>query len=563
MIRTRRLGSYFRLRHPFVAVLRPLFAIEWLPNVLVIITQLAVILAGVNVAIICIAGGYDSGVTGIVAHSLFKPLQYVNGAVIVSILVARKRPSTIKQRVLFGSGAWFLSAALLLASAIYWLSFPLNFACVDWTHRHISAGITDLHKLLSLFATPQADGFYRPLGFVSLWIDYRLFGPHFAPYHLQSLLLHAFNAFLAYRCYRALGFSEWCSQWAALLFCAAAVCFETVIWPAARFDLLATAFMMTSLLIAVVYMRAGRAPALVAFTAAYAAALLSKETAFALPVMLVIAWFTRDFMLSCTKRLVHLEAIAAGLVAVSFLVRVAVYGNVGGYNWNGGESPHFALSFKTLTSLLTRAFATSQLTINAAAALPFWMRAAVIGFAAGAVLICFGGRTQSRARQVAVLGFVCAAALPVVNILGWIGPTAGNSRYLYLPAMWIFLFLTSSVEGSRVGTAALSLILIANAAGALHHVAVLRDTLARADAVAASIHSAAVAHGASEVQVSGITSATSLNGWLYFGDEVVTRARRELPNTRVTLIGSRRPDHSQGTVVLHCDEAPGAVSIAH
>jgi hypothetical protein len=436
-------------------------------------SRAAVVLACINVAVISVLGGYDLGMAGLVAHSLFKPLQYLNGAVLLAMLAARKgaapvsRKAPLSRKAPFASEAWFALALLLLTFAIYWPSLPLNFEHREWTHIWVSEQYTSLRGLASLLATPQPDGFYRPLGFLSLWVDHLLFGQHFAGYHLQSLMLHALNAFLAYRCFRALGFSEWCSQWAALLFCAAAVCFEPLVWPAARFDLLAVAFLLSALLAAIEYM-SGRASkrALAVLALCFAASLASKETAFALPVFAGVIWLARDFKLRNTRRLVHVELAAAALIAASLAVRISIYGGLGGYGWNEGTSPHFAVTLKTAASLLTRAFATPQFTINSAAGLPVWMRVAVILFAAGAAISAWSVRGQSRSRQLGVLGLIVASAL-VVNIIGWIGPSAAGSRYLYLPAIWMFLFLASAVEHSRASTVALSLLLAANCAGAL------------------------------------------------------------------------------------------------
>ena len=100
--------------------------------------------------------------------------------------------------------------------------------------------ITD--SFWQLFSRPQADGFYRPLTFVSLWLDYRLFGTAFTWYHAQSLVLHIVNSLLAARLAGSLGFGRTASLWTGLLYAAAAVNFEPVMWPAARFDLLATSY---------------------------------------------------------------------------------------------------------------------------------------------------------------------------------------------------------------------------------------------------------------------------------------------------------------------------------
>ena len=98
---------------------------------------------------------------------------------------------------------------------------------------------------------------------------------------------------------------------------------------------------------------------------------------------------------------------------------------------------------------------------------------------------------------------------------------------------------------------------MANTAGALHHIAVLRDTLTRADAAATAIRRAGT--GSEEVQVSGIAPSAQLNGWLFFGEEIIERAQRNLPGARISLSGSAPLSASPGVARLRWDEAAGEI----
>ena len=142
-------------------------------------------------------------------------------------------------------------------------------------------------------------GHYVPLSWMSLGLDYTLWGMAPAGYHLTSLLLHVANAVLLYFVARRLvaaargGDDETTGALAvtaALLWAVHPLRVESVAWITERRDVLSGGFYFTALL---AYLRsrderpgAGRwyAGAVIAF----AAALLSKATAVTLPVLLLV-----------------------------------------------------------------------------------------------------------------------------------------------------------------------------------------------------------------------------------------------------------------------------------
>src|SRR6186713_1946434 len=83
--------------------------------------------------------------------------------------------------------------------------------------------------------------YFRPLGFLSYALDWRLWHLDAFGFHLTNVALHAANSFLVYRLGRRL-FPPLAAAVAALLFGLHASSHEVVYWIAARFDLLATFF---------------------------------------------------------------------------------------------------------------------------------------------------------------------------------------------------------------------------------------------------------------------------------------------------------------------------------
>ena len=120
--------------------------------------------------------------------------------------------------------------------------------------------------------------YYRPLGFVSFAADWTLWGSWPAGYHATSILLHLVNTLLVYLLARRL-LSADASAVAAAMFGLHVVNQEAVFWASARFDLLATAGALGTLLL--LGSRLGWRHAAAALL--YLAALLSKESVVALP----------------------------------------------------------------------------------------------------------------------------------------------------------------------------------------------------------------------------------------------------------------------------------------
>ncbi|HSP90047.1 MAG TPA: hypothetical protein VLN08_04040 [Vicinamibacterales bacterium] len=121
--------------------------------------------------------------------------------------------------------------------------------------------------------------YYRPLGFVSFAADWTLWGSWPAGYHATSILLHLVNTILVFLLARRLLGAD-ASAVAAAVFGLHVVNQEAVFWASARFDLLATAGALGTLLLLGSRLTWRHAAAALL----YLAALLSKESVVALPV---------------------------------------------------------------------------------------------------------------------------------------------------------------------------------------------------------------------------------------------------------------------------------------
>jgi hypothetical protein len=186
-------------------------------------------------------------------------------------------PPPERDRLLWAAGAMVIASAL----AVYGRGLGAGFVGDD---------VMILHRLRALGGPADVFGFfrgeffeyYRPLGFISHAFDWSIAGADPAQFHRTSLLLHVVNALLVLALGWRLAPGTLAGPAAALLFALHAAHHEAVIWISARFDLLATAFSLTALLLMV----RGRA---IAAASAFLLALLSKESAVALPLA-AAAW---------------------------------------------------------------------------------------------------------------------------------------------------------------------------------------------------------------------------------------------------------------------------------
>jgi len=233
--------------------------------------------------------------------------------------------------------------------------------------------------MASLFINRQNDGFYRPLTFISLWFDYKWLGTYWPGYHIQSILIHLVNISLICKLAIRLGLKTRVAWMAAAFFGVAPVTFETVLWPAARFDLLAAMFTLLSLLTALDLVKNEHAGPWkrILLAVFVAAGLLNKESAYCLLPLLCFLLATRNLWgLESVKRsnALNVLGIVAAITALGLIVRIVIYHGLGGYPaTSGSSSSHFHLSLKTIETLVTRVLAVAPFTVNVSAGMSVWL----------------------------------------------------------------------------------------------------------------------------------------------------------------------------------------------
>jgi hypothetical protein len=433
------------------------------------LTILTAFLASANAVFVAILGSYDFrlGPVHLAAHGLFKPLLYLCAGVFVAALAncsltVPDRMDTLLERL---PSPWLIGAIIIL---LYLPSLGITIQNNDWTHQADARGWNSISDLAHLFVWKQPDGFYRPLVFVSLWADYRIFGDREWGYHLQNILFHIANCLLLMRLALRLGFDVATARWSGLLFAVAAANYEPVIWPGARFDLMATCFVLAALLFSVQWWRTQHTVSLLGLTVCLVAAVLSKESAYCFPLLAGLLFLTPEVWgLPCTsmKSRIAPLACAVGLSIALLLLRSAIFHGMGGYPDAPGITPQFAVRLSTFTSFFTRALPVPIFALNTTVAGNLILPAVVLVALGACGYAAFCGGTLRL--KLGILVATLLTALPAANLVDWISPIMRNTRYLYMPSLWICLLLSLAATGKARKW--LLLLALANVLATIHN----------------------------------------------------------------------------------------------
>jgi hypothetical protein len=298
------------------------------------------------------------------------------------------------------------------------------------------------------FLQAGGDGFYRPLADLSLSVDALWAGLDPPGWHVLGLLLHLANTTLALLLVWRLFRRPAVACWAAALFGIHGARLEGMMF-LARFDQLATGFVLGGLLLFDEYLESQRTPLLALSFAVMLAGLLSKESAFVFPLLALwlavlhrrLDWRPPDW------RVVRPILGYFALTAAVFLYRWSLLGGIGGYLDRATGRPAI-LNIRPLAllkALTLRLWGLLYFPVNWSLQPEIWL-AATMAFALAA-LVWLALVSRPRRRELAfAAAFVLIAALPVAHLL-LIGADLRGAAHLYLPSVGFCLFLALAIEG--------------------------------------------------------------------------------------------------------------------
>ena len=364
---------------------------------------------------------------------------------------------------------WSLLLLAVIAAVV--LAFQgaqiVSFLCDDYFVAFDAVRGRGAHFFNSLVSTAQAY-YYRPAAYTILWFAAQPLGTDALKWHLFSFGLHLLNCGLVYGVAARVGLPGLAAALAALLFGIHGARPESVIWLAGCFELISAVFVLSALLLYLRsdgdFRRGGYYGALLCFLAG----LWSKESAYVLPLLLLVLpgrfrW-----------RPVAPFFLLAGM---AFVHRWRALGGIGGYvDPQSGRSEAGSISLLRIAKLVgARLWAALYFPIN-------WevMPGALLALSAALAMIALIYTSRFRASpKVVRFGLLAAAiaALPAASQL-LIGPDLQKSRLLYLPSVGFVIFLAAviwAVPSNRMRAGVAAAVLFFEAAALRHNLAIWED----------------------------------------------------------------------------------------
>ena len=174
--------------------------------------------------------------------------------------------------------------------------------------------------------------YYRPLTWLSLAVDFRLWGLNATGFHVTNLILTWANGVVGFMLLRRLGAGLGVALLSPLLWLALPINSEAVMWISARCYSLSVLFLLLALLVAERYLSRQKPISLALYWLATFASLLSHETGMlVLPLTLLIA-YVQDRFRGTDKPLSHLAAAGLAADSLYLLLRHVTSTNSSGFS---------------------------------------------------------------------------------------------------------------------------------------------------------------------------------------------------------------------------------------
>ena len=190
-----------------------------------------------------------------------------------------------------------LLICLLLAAAIlavYWPVRNYDFINLDdptyvTENGHVQAGLTRESFIWAFTATDAAN--WHPLTWISLMLDFELYGLNPAGHHLTSVFFHLANTLLLFLVLKLMTGAFWRSALVAALFALHPLHVESVAWVAERKDVLSTFFWIFTLWAYLGYVQRPGVRRYLLILLLFALGLMAKPMLVTLPCVLLLLDF--------------------------------------------------------------------------------------------------------------------------------------------------------------------------------------------------------------------------------------------------------------------------------
>jgi len=188
----------------------------------------------------------------------------------------------------------------VLTFAVFWQVHQHDFINIDddkyvTENNHVRSGITE-EGVRWAFSTTFAQ-YWHPVTWLSLMLDYELFGLHAGGYHVHNLFLHILSTLLLFGLLSRMTGEIWKSAFVAAVFALHPLRVESVAWVAKRRDVLCIFFSILTLCLYVWYTEKPVIRRYLFILFSCILALMSKPMAVTLPLLMILLdyWPLRRF----------------------------------------------------------------------------------------------------------------------------------------------------------------------------------------------------------------------------------------------------------------------------
>lgn len=180
---------------------------------------------------------------------------------------------------------------VMITLAVYGQVHQFDFVDLDdfvyvSENLNIQSGITP-SSIRWAFGTTYAD-FWHPLTWLSLMLDYEIYGLKAGGYHITNVIFHILSTLLLFWFLCRMTGDVWKSAFVAALFTLHPLHVESVAWVSERKDVLSTFFWMLTLSLYVYYTEIPNIKRYLLVFASFVLALLSKPMVITLPLIMIL-----------------------------------------------------------------------------------------------------------------------------------------------------------------------------------------------------------------------------------------------------------------------------------
>jgi tetratricopeptide (TPR) repeat protein len=352
----------------------------------------------------------------------------------------RARISSNPALVFFGvSAVWVLT--------LYWRAIFNPFSSYDdMTNVVSNSGLTSWQGIIYYLRTNvsfvgdlrgSGESYYRPLYWISLALDRKLWGLSPIAFHLTNVVLHWLNGFLLFTLLRKIRVPLEIAASTSLVWLALPINSEVVAWISARAYLLAALFILLSALLAQLYLETKRTVALGAYALTALCALLSHEAGIlVLPLTVLIGYALKKY---CTRSALALYGAAVAAAAIYFGIRHLI-GTSGEYRQPVAIAPLGIFFFKYLGWLVMPIHMSMERSTNTPLDRPS-LSAAVAWAAVLAMFTAVFVIRRNRQMIAAALAWTSIAILPFCGVVPIYQGMA--ERFLYFASVGLAFLVTA------------------------------------------------------------------------------------------------------------------------